>query len=93
MQLQPVDKVEDISPKDFKNNYYKTKKPLIITGLAKQWPGFNKWNWDYFMKIAGETQVGVYNNIKSDAYTPINTADDYMKFGDYLNRLKKARLN
>ena len=92
MQLQQVDKVENISPEDFKNNYYNTKKPVVITGLAKEWPGYNKWNWDYFIDVVGDKEVGVYNNVKSDAYTPINTADDYMKFGDYLRQVKQGPL-
>jgi hypothetical protein len=92
MQLRPVDRVETISAADFKKNYYNSKRPLIITGLAKQWPAYNKWNWDYFTEVVGNKEVGVYNNIKSDAYTPINTADAYMKFGDYLQRVKKGPL-
>jgi hypothetical protein len=92
MHLQPVDKVENISPDDFKKNYYNTMKPLVITGMAKKWPGYNKWNWDYFIDIVGDKEVGVYNNVKSDAYTPINTADDYMKFGDYLKQVKQGPL-
>ncbi len=92
MQLQAIDKVDAICSEDFKANYYSIKKPLIITGLAKQWPGFEKWNWDYFIKMVGDTEVGVYDNVKSDAYTPINTADAYMKFGDYLQQVKKGPL-
>lgn len=92
MHLKAVDKVENISYGDFKNNYYDVKKPLIITGLATQWPGFKKWNWDYFIDIIGDVNVGVYNNVKSDAYTPVNTADDYMKFGDYLKQVKAGPL-
>jgi hypothetical protein len=92
MQLQAVDKVENISPADFKSKYYNPKKPLVITGLAKQWPGYQKWNWDYFIDAVGNKEVGVYNNIKSDAYTPINTADAYMKFGDYLKQVKEGPL-
>ena len=93
MHLQPVDTVETISPEDFKNKYYKTGKPLIIKGLAKKWPAYQKWNWDYFIEIVGDKEVGVYNNIKSDSYTPINTADDYMKFGDYLRKVKAGPLD
>ena len=93
MQLKPVDKVEYISPEDFKKNYYDAKKPLIITGLAKKWPAYNKWNWDYFIDKVGDKEVGVYNNVKSDSYTPINTADDYMKFGDYLRKVKAGPLD
>jgi hypothetical protein len=92
MLLQTVDKVENISPKDFKANYYDKMKPLIITDLAKKWPAYNKWDWDHFIDIIGDKEVGVYNNVKSDAYTPINTADDYMKFGDYLKQVKNGPL-
>lgn len=90
MQLKPVEKLSSIAPIKFMQEYYLPMKPLVITDLAKQWPAYNKWNWDYFKNIVGNTEVGVYNNIKSDAYTPINTADDYMKFGDYLDMVKKG---
>lgn len=90
MQLQAVDTVETIAPKDFKDYYYNTSKPIVIKGLAKQWPAYTKWNWDYFIDIVGNKEVGVYNNVKSDSYTPINTADAYMKFGEYLQMVKKG---
>ncbi len=92
MLLQPVDKVENINPEIFKADYYDAMKPLVITGLAKQWPAYTKWDWDYFIDMVGDKEVGVYNNIKSDAYTPINTADEYMKFGDYLRQVKNGPL-
>lgn len=90
MQLQPVNKIAIISPQDFKKNYYLPKKPLVITDLAKQWPAYNKWTWDYFKKIVGDKKVGLYNNVKSDAYTPINTADDYKTFGEYVDMIQKG---
>lgn len=93
MRLKPVDTVDSISPADFKKNYYDLKKPLIIKNLAKSWPAYQKWNWDYFIDVVGEKEVGVYNNVKSDSYTPINTADGYMKFGDYLRKVKAGPLD
>jgi len=90
MQLQAIDKVESISAEDFKKNYYAPMRPLVITGLARQWPAFTKWDWGYFKEIVGNVNVGIYNNIKSDAYTPINTADDYMKFGDYIDMVSNG---
>ncbi|MBL0356371.1 MAG: cupin-like domain-containing protein [Chitinophagaceae bacterium] len=92
MQLQAIDRVESISPQQFKEKYYELKKPLIISGLAKQWPCYKKWDWDYFIDVVGQKEVSVYNNIKSDAYTPINTADAYMKFGEYLQQVKEGPL-
>ena len=90
MKLQTIDKVESISPENFKHNYYNPMKPLVITKLAQQWPAYTKWNWDYFKSVVGEVKVGLYNNVKSDAYTPINTADDYMKFGQYIDMVRKG---
>jgi hypothetical protein len=90
MQLRPIDKVDVIHAEKFKEQYYHAMKPLVITGLAKEWPAYEKWNWEYFKEMVGEVEVGVYNNIKSDAYTPINKADDYMKFGDYLEMVKRG---
>ena len=88
MQLQPVDVVDDISPEDFKQNYYYPMRPLVIKNLAKAWPAYHKWTWDYFKGLVGDQKVGLYNNIKSDAYTTINTADDYKTFGEYIDMIE-----
>ena len=93
MQLQAVDTVDSISPEDFKKKYYYPKKPVVIKNLSKDWPAYKKWTWDYFIDMVGDKEVGVYNNVKSDAYTPINTADAYMKFGEYLKKVKAGPLD
>jgi|SRR5690606_34539237 len=90
MVLRPVDTVESVSPEDFKTKYYQLNKPLVITGLAREWPAFTKWNWDYFKEIVGDKKVALYNNVKSDAYTAINTADDYKTFGEYVDMIQKG---
>ena len=87
MQLQAVPTFENIDPQTFQNEFYEPQKPVIIKSLAKEWPAYQKWNWDYFKKLVGDQRVGLYNNIKSDAYTPINTADDYKTFGDYIDMI------
>ena len=90
MQLSSVDVVSDISPEKFKRNYHDPKVPLVIRDLAKQWPAYTKWNWDYFKSVVGDKKVGIYNNVKSDAYTPINKADDYTTFGEYIDMIKQG---
>jgi len=87
MHLSPVDVVDSISPEDFRKHYYTPMKPLIIKDLAKVWPAYNKWNWDYFKQLVGDKKVGLYNNVKSDAYTPVNAADDYKTFGEYIDMI------
>lgn len=90
MQLQPVDVVDDISAEDFKTHYYYPMRPLVIRNLAKNWPAYHTWNWDYFKELVGDQKVAIYNNVKSDAYTPINTADDYKTFGEYIDMIKEG---
>lgn len=90
MLLKAVDTVDLITPEKFKKEYYETGKPLVIKNLAKDWPAYNKWNWEYFKQIVGDKQVGIYNNVKSDAYTPVNKADDYTSFGEYVDMISKG---
>lgn len=90
MQLKPVIIVDTIEPEVFKKDFYATSTPVVIKNLSKPWAAREKWNWDYFKQIVGEKEVGVYNNVKSDAYTPINKADGYMKFGEYLDMVKRG---
>ena len=90
MQLSPVEKVAQLDPEVFREQYYNPMKPVVIKDLAKQWPAYSNWSWDLFQEVVGDVQVGVYNNVKSDAYTPINRADDYMKFGEYIDMVRKG---
>ena len=90
MQLHPVDTVSNITSEDFKKHYYYPGKPIVIKDLAKTWPAYNKWNWEYFKQIVGDKKVGIYNNVKSDAYTPINKADAYTTFGEYVDMISNG---
>src|SRR4051794_22180046 len=90
MQLQPVDVVYDISPADFRKTYFIPKIPVVMRNMARQWPAYTKWDWDYLKEVAGSKKLGIYNNVKSDAYTPINKADDYTSFGEYIDMIKKG---
>lgn len=90
MNLKNIDVVSDIRGEEFKVKYFDPKIPVVIKDLSKQWPAYNKWNWDYFKEIVGDKKVGIYNNVKSDAYTPVNKADDYTTFGEYVDMISKG---
>ena len=90
MLLHSVDVIDNLLPEDFKQNYYNTRKPVVMRNLAKQWPAYSKWTWDYFTEVAGNKKIAIYNNVKSDAYTPINKADDYTTFGEYIDMIRSG---
>lgn len=90
MQLVPIDRRDTITTEEFREKYLLPEKPVIITRLAEQWPACRKWNWDFFKELVGGVKVGVYNNIRAGAHVPVNGADDYMLFGDYLDMIRKG---
>ncbi len=63
---------------------------MIVTGLSKSWPAFEKWTWDYFKSLVGDKTVGVYNNERAGAKTLVNGADDYITFGKYLDMIQEG---
>lgn len=87
--LKNVDTVESISREDFKKNYLDKRKPLIIKGLTKDWPAREKWSTDYFKQIAGDIEVKLVDNSKADPKKVINASISNMKFGDYLDLIKR----
>jgi len=90
MELKSVTTVDTIDPAVFRKEFYEPGIPVIIRDLAKDWPAYQKWNWDYFKSLVGDKEVPLYNNVKSDAYTPINKADDYKTFGEYIDMIRSG---
>lgn len=82
--------MDSISPEEFKSEYYEKNMPVVIRDLSHTWPAYTKWNWDYFKNLVGDKRVPLYNNIKSDAYTPVNKADDYKTFGEYIDMISQG---
>jgi hypothetical protein len=87
--LKSVDTVESISREDFKKNYLDKRKPLIIKGLTKDWPAREKWSTEYFKQIAGDIEVKLVDNSKADPTKVINASIASMKFGEYLDLIKR----
>lgn len=90
MQLKPVATFDTIEPEVFKKEFYAPGIPVVLKNMAREWPAYQKWNWDYFRELVGHKKVPLYNNVKSDAYTPVNKADDYKTFGEYINMISQG---
>ena len=52
-----VDRVRDISPHDFSNEYLKKRKPVVLEGFCRSWPAAQKWNFEYLMEFYGNVQI------------------------------------
>lgn len=49
-----IDKVENISLKDFIQHYEEPGLPVVLKGLTKDWSCMNKWNFHYFKNNFGD---------------------------------------
>lgn len=90
MKLTAIDRVPAIDPAQFREEYLLPSRPVIITGMSRHWPAFERWNWDFLKSQVGHVQVGVYNNIRAGAKVPVNGNDGYMLFGDYLDMVQQG---
>lgn len=90
MQLRPLTVVDSVTPEEFKTEFYDKNMPVVIRNLSHDWPAYTKWNWIYFKELVGEQRVPLYNNVKSDAYTTVNKADDYKTFGEYIDMISQG---
>ena len=89
MKTRSINIVSNISDKDFKENYLKPQKPVIIKGLADNYPAGKKWTMDYIKDICGDVLVDVFDNSNSNKATAFTTPDLKMRFSDYIDTLMK----
>jgi hypothetical protein len=68
-------------------HYISQQTPVILKNFAHRWKAQNLWTPEYLQNKIKDIKVPLYNNVKSDAYTPVNTADDYMSFSDYIQNI------
>jgi len=48
-----------LSRDEFRDEYYATNRPVIITGMMDDWPAMRKWNLDYFAETFGDREIEV----------------------------------
>lgn len=83
-----VERVAEISAKDFQKYYVKPQKPVVVERITKDWPAYEKWNFEYIKKIAGDKIVPLYNNDPVDYSKKINEPVTQMKMAEYVELLQ-----
>jgi len=87
MKALPIDVVKEISETDFRKNYLKPQRPVIIKGLAESTPAGSRWNVDYIKQVCGEVMVDVFDNANANSASAYTTPDLKMRFDDYVNTI------
>lgn len=86
--VAPIRRVENISKQDFIEHYYKPQKPVLISGLTKNWPAYEKWTLSYIQERAGDQIVPLYNNEPAKGSESVYAPKKEMKLAEYIEILK-----
>lgn len=90
MELQEVERVQDISPEDFYQLYVKTRTPVKLLNYSKNWPARDKWTYQYLREVAGKHQVKLHGAWQDNEPTRIEMpAVKEVPFAEYLDMLEK----
>lgn len=90
MQLTQVERVTNISPEEFKEEFFKKNKPCVFTDFTKDWQALKDWNYDFFHDKYGHLQVPVFSNNYSKPGKGYMTNDTVMPFGTFLEKIKSG---
>lgn len=87
-----IDKVDCISPEEFREKYFKPQIPVLIKGLAANTVAGKKWSVKYFRETMGNHMVAVYDNRNANSSASAFTAPDMqMRFSDYLDMINQPK--
>ncbi len=89
-EFTEVERVAEISAQDFQKYYVKPQRPVVIENITKEWPAFEKWNFDYIKQIAGEKIVPLYNSDPVDYSKKVNEPVAKMKMSEYVDLLRQG---
>jgi hypothetical protein len=89
MQLSEIPRVKNISKEDFKKQFLKPQKPVIIENFIENWPAYKKWDLDYFADKAGDLEVPLYDDRPVSHEDGFNEPHAKMSMRDYITLLKK----
>ncbi len=85
----PVVDGSTMSRKEFEKNFLKPQKPVVLRGLWKEYPAYDKWNMDYFRQKMGDIEVSLFSSLKANPSETLAVAHAKMKFNEYLDLIEK----
>lgn len=87
-QNVPLYSINEVN-KNLIKKHIQQDQALVIKNFTARWKASSLWTLEYLKQQLKDIRVPLYNNTKSDAYTPVNTADDYMAFDQYIDLILK----
>ena len=93
LHLKPIERVNNISEKDFFEKYVKKQKPVVVEKLTENWPAYKLWNLEYMKNIAGDKIVPLYDDRPVSYKDGFNEPHATMKMSEYIDLLLSKPTN
>ena len=93
IKFERVECVGQISPKEFRLEFLKKEKPLVIKGLSKGWRAITKRIPGYLKVFFRRNKVTVYDSAKVSYTKKVNEPETQMLFEDYINLITSQPTN
>ena len=89
MKLQEIPRVGSLSKEEFTRDYLRPQKPVVIKDCIRDWPAYDKWDFNYIRQVAGDKMVPLYDNRPVDHRDGFNEPHATMRMRDYLDLLER----
>lgn len=90
LDLQNIPRRKNLSKEEFLKEYFIPKKPVIIEDLTRNWPAYDKWNFEYFKEKAGEVVVPLYDGKPAKGRQNSHGPAMKVPFKEYIDILEKG---
>ncbi|MBZ4415398.1 cupin-like domain-containing protein [Myxococcus sp. RHSTA-1-4] len=89
-QHQTLERREDLAPEEFFTRYYFGHRPVVLTGMMRDWPALGRWSLKSLAERAGEVEVEVMTgrNANPDHSPQYEKHRTSMRFRDYLHMVE-----
>ncbi len=86
-----VERRSSLTPEDFLENYYSANRPVILTGVMRNWAPLS-WNPEYLKKVCGDETVEVMTGRDSDPHYEANAYRHRteIRFRDYVDMVTRG---
>lgn len=90
LDLQPIERVANLTKEDFVKHYFIPQKPVVIERLTEEWPAYEKWHLSYIREMGGDKMVPVYDGRPITHEQKVNEPNLRMKMSEYLDIMEKG---
>jgi lysine-specific demethylase 8 len=93
-RVSPVDRVRNLSAREFHDRYFVTGRPVVLEGAAAEWPAIRKWTPEYLMQYCGDDEIDVLDGqhwaVTTNGPAVVTTVESRLKVRDLMAVVKSG---